>query len=94
MFSLGPLAFAPPWTLLVLAGLPLIWVLPQVTPPAPPPTTTTRKGLQDACRPARMMSSSTCPTSQAMGRVGREYSRMPGRSRPITVEPMLKEARS
>ena len=35
MFSLGPLAFAQPWILLVLAGLPLIWLLLKVTPPAP-----------------------------------------------------------
>ncbi len=35
MLSLGPLAFTQPWVLLALAGLPLIWLLLRVTPPAP-----------------------------------------------------------
>ena len=35
MLSLGSLAFAQPWILLALAGLPLIWLLLRVTPPAP-----------------------------------------------------------
>ncbi len=35
MLDLGPLAFAQPWILLALAGLPLIWLLLRVTPPAP-----------------------------------------------------------
>ena len=35
MLGLGPLAFAQPWILLALAGLPLIWLLLRVTPPAP-----------------------------------------------------------
>ena len=35
MLNLGPLAFAQPWILLALAGLPLIWLLLRVTPPAP-----------------------------------------------------------
>ncbi len=35
MLDLGPLAFAQPWMLLALAGLPLIWLLLRVTPPAP-----------------------------------------------------------
>ncbi|MCH6587496.1 MAG: BatA domain-containing protein, partial [Proteobacteria bacterium] len=35
MFSLGPLAFAQPWILLALAGMPLLWLLLRVTPPAP-----------------------------------------------------------
>ncbi|MGH7055608.1 MAG: BatA domain-containing protein, partial [Stellaceae bacterium] len=30
-----PLAFASPWLLLALAGLPVIWWLLRVTPPAP-----------------------------------------------------------
>ncbi len=35
MFSLGPLAFGQPWILLALAGMPLLWLLLKVTPPAP-----------------------------------------------------------
>ncbi len=35
MLDLGSLAFAHPWILLALAGLPLIWLLLRVTPPAP-----------------------------------------------------------
>ena len=35
MLSLGPLAFAQPWILLALAGMPLLWLLLRVTPPAP-----------------------------------------------------------
>jgi hypothetical protein len=35
MLSLGALAFAQPWMLLALAGMPLIWLLLRVTPPAP-----------------------------------------------------------
>ncbi len=35
MLALGPLAFASPWLLLGLAGLPIIWWLLRVTPPAP-----------------------------------------------------------
>ena len=35
MLNLGPLAFASPWMLLALIGLPVIWWLLRVTPPAP-----------------------------------------------------------
>ncbi|MCZ6849236.1 MAG: DUF4159 domain-containing protein [Alphaproteobacteria bacterium] len=35
MLSLGPFAFAAPWALVALAGLPLLWWLLRVTPPAP-----------------------------------------------------------
>ncbi len=35
MLSLGPLAFAQPWVLLALIGLPVIWWLLRLTPPAP-----------------------------------------------------------
>jgi len=35
MLSLGPLAFASPWLLVALVGLPVIWWLLRVTPPAP-----------------------------------------------------------
>ncbi|HSR72931.1 MAG TPA: DUF4159 domain-containing protein, partial [Kiloniellales bacterium] len=35
MLNLGALAFAQPWLLLALAGLPLLWLLLRVTPPAP-----------------------------------------------------------
>ncbi len=35
MLELGSLAFASPWLLLALAGLPIIWWLLRVTPPAP-----------------------------------------------------------
>ena len=35
MLTLGSLAFASPWMLAVLAGLPAIWWLLRVTPPAP-----------------------------------------------------------
>jgi Domain of unknown function (DUF4159)/Aerotolerance regulator N-terminal len=35
MLTLGSLAFASPWLLLALAGLPIIWWLLRVTPPAP-----------------------------------------------------------
>ena len=35
MLNLGTLAFAQPWLLIALAGLPLIWLLLRVTPPAP-----------------------------------------------------------
>jgi Domain of unknown function (DUF4159)/Aerotolerance regulator N-terminal len=34
MLSLGSLAFASPWLLIALAGLPIIWWLVRVTPPA------------------------------------------------------------
>ncbi|RMD63886.1 MAG: DUF4159 domain-containing protein, partial [Alphaproteobacteria bacterium] len=35
MLPIGPIAFAQPWILLAAAGLPLIWLLLRVTPPAP-----------------------------------------------------------
>lgn len=35
MLTLGSLAFAQPWLLITLAGLPLLWLLLRVTPPAP-----------------------------------------------------------
>jgi hypothetical protein len=35
MLALGSLAFASPWVLAALAGLPIIWWLLRVTPPAP-----------------------------------------------------------
>jgi Domain of unknown function (DUF4159)/Aerotolerance regulator N-terminal len=35
MLTVGSLAFASPWLLLALAGLPIIWWLLRVTPPAP-----------------------------------------------------------
>ncbi|HUC12171.1 MAG TPA: DUF4159 domain-containing protein [Stellaceae bacterium] len=35
MLALGSLAFASPWLLLALAGLPIVWWLLRVTPPAP-----------------------------------------------------------
>ena len=35
MLSFGPLAFAQPWVLLALIGLPIIWWLLRLTPPAP-----------------------------------------------------------
>lgn len=35
MLTLGPLAFATPWLLLALAGLPLLWWLLRAVPPAP-----------------------------------------------------------
>ncbi len=35
MLTLGALAFAHPWLLLALGGLPLLWLLLRVTPPAP-----------------------------------------------------------
>ena len=35
MLALGSLAFASPWLLVALAGLPVIWWLLRVTPPAP-----------------------------------------------------------
>ena len=35
MLSVGPFAFAAPWALVALAGLPLLWWLLRVTPPAP-----------------------------------------------------------
>src|SRR5262252_10021101 len=35
MLTLGSLAFATPWLLVALAGLPIIWWLLRVTPPAP-----------------------------------------------------------
>lgn len=35
MLTLGPLAFANPWLLAALAGLPVLWWLLRVTPPAP-----------------------------------------------------------
>ncbi|MGH7048534.1 MAG: DUF4159 domain-containing protein [Stellaceae bacterium] len=35
MLALGSLVFASPWLLLALAGLPIIWWLLRVTPPAP-----------------------------------------------------------
>jgi len=35
MLNLGLIAFAQPWLLLALAGLPLLWLLLRLTPPAP-----------------------------------------------------------
>src|SRR5262249_58376094 len=35
MLALGSLAFISPWLLVALAGLPIIWWLLRVTPPAP-----------------------------------------------------------
>ena len=35
MLTLGTLAFASPWLLLALGGLPIVWWLLRVTPPAP-----------------------------------------------------------
>jgi len=35
VLTFGPLAFAQPWLLLVLAGLPIIWLLLRIMPPAP-----------------------------------------------------------
>ena len=35
MLTLGPLAFATPWLLAALAGLPLLWWLLRAVPPAP-----------------------------------------------------------
>ncbi|MFQ6017808.1 MAG: BatA domain-containing protein, partial [Kiloniellaceae bacterium] len=35
MWTLGPFGFAQPWILLALAGLPLVWLLLRITPPAP-----------------------------------------------------------
>ena len=35
MVALGAFGFAAPWLLLALAGLPVIWWLLRVTPPAP-----------------------------------------------------------
>lgn len=35
MLNLGPIAFTQPWLLLALIGLPLLWLLLRVTPPAP-----------------------------------------------------------
>ncbi|MCB2055790.1 MAG: DUF4159 domain-containing protein [Geminicoccaceae bacterium] len=35
MLSLGPLAFLQPWLLLGLLGLPVLWLLLRLTPPAP-----------------------------------------------------------
>jgi hypothetical protein len=35
MLALGPFAFVSPWLLVALAGLPIIWWLLRVTPPAP-----------------------------------------------------------
>ena len=35
MLNLGLLAFAQPWLLLALAGLPILWLLLRLTPPAP-----------------------------------------------------------
>src|SRR6201993_683319 len=35
MLALGSLAFVSPWLLLALGGLPIIWWLLRVTPPAP-----------------------------------------------------------
>ncbi len=35
MLTLGPLAFATPWLLIALAGLPLLWWLLRAVPPAP-----------------------------------------------------------
>ena len=35
MLTLGPLAFASPWILVGLIALPAIWLLIQITPPAP-----------------------------------------------------------
>ncbi|MGA8381722.1 MAG: BatA domain-containing protein, partial [Stellaceae bacterium] len=35
MLALGSLAFASPWLLAALAGLPIVWWLLRVTPPAP-----------------------------------------------------------
>ena len=35
MLTLGPLAFAVPWALVALAGLPVLWWLLRIIPPAP-----------------------------------------------------------
>ena len=35
MLTLGTLAFAAPWVLLALAGIPILWWLLRVTPPSP-----------------------------------------------------------
>ena len=35
MWTLGSFAFAAPWMLLALAGVPLLWWLLRLTPPAP-----------------------------------------------------------
>jgi len=35
VLSLGPLAFLSPWLLIALAGLPVLWWLLRITPPAP-----------------------------------------------------------
>ncbi|HIC81436.1 MAG TPA: hypothetical protein EYP07_10800, partial [Kiloniellaceae bacterium] len=35
MMNLGLLAFAQPWLLLALLGLPVLWLLLRLTPPAP-----------------------------------------------------------
>ncbi len=35
MLNLGLFAFAQPWLLLALAGLPMLWLLLRITPPAP-----------------------------------------------------------
>src|SRR5262249_25622387 len=35
MLAIGSLAFVSPWLLVALAGLPIIWWLLRVTPPAP-----------------------------------------------------------
>ncbi len=35
MWTLGSFAFAAPWMLLTLAGVPLLWWLLRLTPPAP-----------------------------------------------------------
>jgi len=35
MLSIGPIAFASPWLLIALLGLPVLWWLLRVTPPAP-----------------------------------------------------------
>ena len=46
MFSLGPLTFISPWLLLALIGLPALWWLLRITPPAP---------LQIAFPPIRLL---------------------------------------
>ncbi|MEE9196045.1 MAG: BatA domain-containing protein, partial [Alphaproteobacteria bacterium] len=35
MLSIGTIAFAAPWALVALIGLPVLWWLLRVTPPAP-----------------------------------------------------------
>ncbi|WP_026986885.1 DUF4159 domain-containing protein [Fodinicurvata fenggangensis] len=52
MLALGPLAFASPWLLLALLGLPALWWLMRVTPPAPRHQTFPAIGLLLGLKPA------------------------------------------